>query len=262
MSLFTIDYNKAGPGVSRDTPRKTGFSRILEVLARDWFSFWKAGFLLLLSAVPAVLGIGIAIATNSILLLLASAALGGLLAGPQLCGLTDTILRSLRDEAGFWWHTYLQAWKRNVRVSLLPGAITGLLLGMQAFVLSHLDQLTMTPSFTVLLLLSSLLMIGLALLLWAQLALFELPIGQLLRNALLLFLLSPARTLGAVATQGIYWGLLWLFAPASLSFLVLTGAWFPFLISLFLLYQPMEKAFDLENSIQKIQEEKYTSSTF
>ena len=260
MSLFTIDYNKPGPGVNRDTPRKTGFARILEVLARDWFSFWKAGLLLLLSAVPAILGIGIAIATDSILLLLASAALGGLLAGPQLCGLTDTILRSLRDEAGFWWHTYLQAWKRNARASLLPGMGTGLLLGMQAFVLCHLGQLTVTPSFMILLVLSSLLMIGLALLLWAQLALFELPIGQLLRNTLLLFLLSPARTLSAVATQGIYWGLLWLFAPVSLSFLVLTGAWFPLLISLFLLYQPMEKAFDLEHSIQKVQEEKYTSS--
>lgn len=47
MSFFQQNYDKPGPGVERDTPRKTGFARIVEVLSRDFFSFWKASALLL-----------------------------------------------------------------------------------------------------------------------------------------------------------------------------------------------------------------------
>ena len=62
-----------------------------------------------------------------------------MIAAPQIVGLNDTILRSLRDEPGFWWATYRRAWKRNVKASLLPGAVCGLLLAMEIFTAFHLD---------------------------------------------------------------------------------------------------------------------------
>lgn len=257
MSFLHTNYDKPGPGVAPDTPRKVGLGRLAEVLARDVFSFWKAGGLLLVSVLPATFCIGVACSSGSVLLLLLGGALGGVVAGPQICGLMDTILRSLRDEPGFWWHTYRQAWRRNASACLLPGAVTGLLLGMQLFVLSNLDKLTVTASFAAVLTVGSLLAVGLALLVWVQLALFSLPISNILRNSLLLFLLSPARTAGAILVQVAYWGCLWLFVPTSLSVLPLTGIWFPFLVSVFLLYQPLEKSFDLEASIHAVQEERY-----
>lgn len=257
MSFLHTNYDKPGPGIAPDAPRKVGLGRLAEVLARDGFSFWKAGGLLLLSVLPAAFCIWFACSSGSILLLLMGSTLGGALAGPQLCGLADTLLRSLRDEPGFWWHTYRQAWRRNAEACLMPGAVTGLLLGMQIFVLSNLDKLTVTTSFTVAWIVGSLLAIGLALLVWVQLALFDLAMGNVLRNALLLFLLSPVRTVGAIAVHLVYWGCLWLFAPTSLSLLLLTGIWFPLLVSIFLLYQPLEKAFDLEASIHAVQEERY-----
>ena len=115
MSIFQQNYDKPGPGVERDTPRKTGLARIVEVLSRDFFPFWKASLLLLLSCIPLVLGVHITLLNSNAVLMLLASALGGMIAGPQLCGIADTILRSLREEAGFWWHTYSQAWKRNVR---------------------------------------------------------------------------------------------------------------------------------------------------
>ena len=142
MSFFQQSYEKPGPGVERDTPRKTGFARIVEVLSRDFFSFWKASALLLVSCIPLAVGMRIALLTGNAFVLLLAAALGGMIAGPQLCGIADTILRSLRDEAGFWWHTYVQAWKRNARFCLLPGAVMGILVGMQFFVLCNLSKLT------------------------------------------------------------------------------------------------------------------------
>ena len=40
---------------------------------------------------------------------------GGMIAAPFLCGIFDTVLRALRDEPGYWWHTYRNAWKQNWR---------------------------------------------------------------------------------------------------------------------------------------------------
>ena len=102
MSIFQQNYDKPGPGVERDTPRKTGLARIVEVLSRDFFSFWKASLLLLLSCIPLVLGVHITLLNSNAVLMLLASALGGMIAGPQLCGIADTILRSLREEAGFY----------------------------------------------------------------------------------------------------------------------------------------------------------------
>ena len=257
MSLFQQNYNKPGPGVERDTPRKTGLARIVEVISRDFFSFWKASLLLLLSCTPLALGVYLALFNSNAVLMLLTAALGGLIAGPQLCGIADTILRSLRDEAGFWWHTYAQAWKRNVRFCLLPGAVMGILVGMQFFVVSNLSKLTVTAGLAVALILGILLSVSIFLLVWMQSAVMNLSFGNMIRNAVLLILISPLRAVGAVAVQILYWGAVWLWSPVSLVIFALTGAWLPFLLGIFLLYKPLEQNLELEKNISNLQAEKY-----
>ncbi len=54
---------------------------------------------------------------NSLPVMVVSAAVGGMLAGPALAGMYDTVLRALRDEAGYWWTTYRKAFKRNFKSS-------------------------------------------------------------------------------------------------------------------------------------------------
>lgn len=257
MSLFQQKYNKPGPGVERDTPRKTGLARIVEVISRDFFSFWKASLLLLLSCTPLALGVYLALLNSNAVLMLLTSALGGLIAGPQLCGIADTILRSLRDEAGFWWHTYAQAWKRNVRFCLLPGAVMGILVGMQFFVVSNLSKLTVTAGLAVALILGILLSVSIFLLVWMQSAVMNLSFGNMIRNAVLLILISPLRAVGAVAVQILYWGAVWLWSPVSLVIFALTGAWLPFLLGIFLLYKPLEQNLELEKNISNLQAEKY-----
>ena len=43
-----------------------------------------------------------------------------MIAAPQIVGLNDTILRTLRDEPGYWWETYRRTWKRNLKESCCP----------------------------------------------------------------------------------------------------------------------------------------------
>lgn len=133
----------------------------------------------------------------------------------------------------------------------------GILVGMQFFVLCNLGKLTVTAGLAVALILGILLSVSIFLLVWMQAAVMNLSFGNMIRNAVLLILISPVRAVGAVAVQILYWGAIWLWSPVSLVIFALTGAWLPFLLSVFLLYKPLEQNFELEKNISTLQAEKY-----
>lgn len=253
MGLFNMHYDRPGPGVNPDTPRKKGAARFAEVLGRDMLSFWCAGMLALLSALPFALGLILSLLTHAVLPMLLAGVLGGMIAAPQLAGLQDTILRSLRDEPGYWWATYRRAWKRNLKGSLLPGAVCGLILAMQIFAAWHLGA--GQGSLLAVLVIGLVLLGGLAQYLFAQVALLDLPFASLLKNAVLLFFGYLPRTLLGVLWQGVYWGLLAGFFPFSAPVLLVTGFWLPALLSLMAIYPPLEKSFHIEETIRKMRED-------
>ena len=139
MGLFTRNFDKPGPGVSPDAPRKKGAARFFEILGRDFSTIWLAGILAMLGGLPFAAGVWFAVETHSLVPLVIAGVLGGMIAAPQIVGLNDTILRTLRDEPGYWWETYRRTWKRNLKESLLPGAVCGLLLAMEIFSLCHIN---------------------------------------------------------------------------------------------------------------------------
>ena len=100
MGLFHQNFDKPGPGVSPDAPRKKGAARFFEILGRDFSTIWMAGLLALISSLPFALLLWFAVSTHSLIPMLAAGILGGMIAAPQIVGLNDTILRSLRDEPG------------------------------------------------------------------------------------------------------------------------------------------------------------------
>ena len=52
MGLFHQNFDKPGPGVSPDAPRKKGAARFFEILGRDFSTIWMAGLLALISSLP------------------------------------------------------------------------------------------------------------------------------------------------------------------------------------------------------------------
>lgn len=138
---FLPNYDREGPGIA---PRKTGLPRFWETLSRDFWDVFRAGLLALAGCLPFLVGAAFSLHSHVLLFAPVCGLLGGAIAGPELCALADTILRGLRDEPGFWWHTYKRAWKRNARASLLPGAVGGLLMSMQVFLLFHAGALELS----------------------------------------------------------------------------------------------------------------------
>ena len=64
MALFNFHFDRPGPGVSPDAPRKKGPARFFEILGRDLMSFYLAGLLALVSALPFVFGVWFAVDTR------------------------------------------------------------------------------------------------------------------------------------------------------------------------------------------------------
>lgn len=253
MGLFPR-FDEEEPGRSSDVPRRTGFSRFWKILRRDVFDDFKAGFLALLGCVPFIAGMFLAVTAYAMALAPVCGLIGGAIAGPQLCALADTLLRSLRDDTGgVWWRTYRRAWGRSAKASLLPGAVGGALLATQLFMLLHADALQVNLPMSAALVLGILFLLGLSLYLWSQLALMELGFGQLIKNSALLFIGQLPRTAAALGVLAAYILVSLRFFAAALSLLPLTNFWLPVLPALFLIYPGLEQAFRLDEKFRSDQ---------
>lgn len=233
----------------RDLPRKTGFPRLWETLSRDFWDLFRAGFLALLGCVPFLLGLAYSLTSHVLVYAPIFGLLGGAAAGPELCGLADTVLRGLRDEPGFWWRTYRRAWVRNAKASLLPGALGGGLLSTQVFFLFHAGALGISAATGAALAAGILLVLAVSLYLWPQLALMELSFPQLVKNSALLFIGQLPRSLAALAILTIYLGLAARFFLAAVTLLPVTNLWLPVLPALFLLYPGINENFQIEEKL-------------
>lgn len=166
--------------------RKVGAARFFELLGRDLWPFYKASILCVLGFAPGYAAVLFSTMAASLPLCLLSGAVGGLIAAPVFCGMLDTILRALRDEPGYWWHTYRMAWKQNWRESLLPGAGAGFCLGLWAFLLYALPDLENVPiSVWICMVLGIFFLLVFCLYLFAQVVLVSVSQAERLKNAAL-----------------------------------------------------------------------------
>ena len=113
--------------------RAKGLPRYQELLERDWKSFLFADFVTLGLCIPYGLGVGYALLSSSLLVLLPVCILGGLLVGPAISGMMDALFRSYRDAPRGWWENYCKGMKQNWKASLLPGIVFCLALGIELF---------------------------------------------------------------------------------------------------------------------------------
>ena len=230
-------------------PDKKGMARFWEILARDYMNLISAGGLAMISLLPLLMGLSFAMATRSVAVLVIVGVLGGMIAAPQVAGLYDTVLRSLRNEPFLWWMTYKQAWKDNFRCSLLPGALIGLVGVLQAFALQVLpfDRLPMWN--IVVYLISVLLTVCLSHLMFMQLPLMELRFGVLFRNAVMLLV----RFLPKVLLTGLmcigYCLLCLCSMPAGILIFLIFNIWFPVLAGTMMCYGKINEVFQIESRL-------------
>lgn len=239
--------------------RRKGIMRMIELVDRDSGKFFKAGALALVGMIPFFLTLAFALATGAPGLLLACIPTG-MLAAPGLAGAADTVMRSIRDEIGWWWwDTYKKTWKRNLRASLLPGAIFGPVLGLNLYLLYFLTGLENPAQefwglFVGLLVLTALTQYYLPMLVCV-----ELPGRALIQNCFVLFFSHPIRSLLAALLQLIYYGVMLIWFPLTGVILVITSVWLPMLIAYVMIYPGLDEHMGLTTAYEKLQQEQWSS---
>lgn len=73
--FFSSDrFTRPGPGVRPDAPRKKGVARLAEIMGRDMWNFFRAGFLAFLGCLPFIIGMFFAVETHALLFMLLAGA--------------------------------------------------------------------------------------------------------------------------------------------------------------------------------------------
>lgn len=247
MGLFVHEDPYYDPDV-----RQVGFNRYKQLLSRHAFSWIKLNLLTVLGALPLAAGIGYAILSSSILVLIPVSILGGMIWGPFLAGLYDGILRGLRDAPESWWTAWRRSLRQNGLESLLPGAVLGLLIGMYAFMaaLFWWSAAPQTLGTIALYLFSGALFLLLNTLYWPQLVLFRQTTLNRMRNIILFTAKYFWRMAGVTLLQLVYCLVYVLLAPWTLLLIPLLGLWYITFLSQFLIYDPLNKELDIEETFR------------
>ena len=245
MNLFRIDTR---PGTGR---RLTGAARYREILGRDIVRFLIVNLLTILGFLPLTAGVLLAILSSSILILIPVCIIGGMIAGPAIACMHDTILRSLRDAPGKPAENYKRALKQNWRQALVPGIVFSLMLGFYAFMMMLIWWAEIFPGWGTIALLffGMLLFFMFFTVYWQLLVLFDQPQKQRIGNCLLFIIRSFRKVFYASVLQIIYWAVLILFMPLSVILLPFTGIWYILFTADFKLYDTMNEIFEIEKQI-------------
>ena len=256
MGLFPSakDFEE-GPGVDKNTPRKTGILRFFEVVGRDLTGMFLANFLACLGFVPGICIVLFGFASGSLVVMAAGAVIGGAIAGPCLAGVYDTVLRALRDEPGYWWTTYRRAFRQNWKNSILPGIFYGLIITLQVSLVYFCVTMPargvqVGTGIWVGAILNLIVFHMLFTYMWPQVVLLNQPFHQTLVNSLLCMLGFLPHALAASLLQIVFWGIVILTMPLGVVLMVLLGFWFTTEICCQMITGDLERVFHVEAQIR------------
>lgn len=186
MGFLSNWYTKPGPGIPKDAPKKKGIALFFDILKREFFELIKLNLLFLVFCIPLVT------------------------IPAAICAMNKVLLAMVQDENHFLFHDFLEAFKANWKQASFGGYLLTLGIFASLFGLrfyfggigsSVLFYVPVSISFLVLIL-----MVVMGFYFYPMVALIELPLKQLLKNAALLTLVCLPHNfaaLGAVAVISI-----------------------------------------------------------
>ena len=236
------------------THRLTGFNRYRQLLYFYTLRWMKVNLLTVLGSVPLAAAIILSLATSSIVVLIPSTIVGGMIFGPFLAGMFDSIMRGLRDAPDEWQEHYKKSWKQNWKDSLFPGAIFGLLSGMFIFMIRVMWVAQVAPDWgtMALFLFSFMLFLIITTLYWPQMVLFKQNLGWRLKNIILFTAKHFWKMFRVALLELIYILLYALFAPWTLALVPFIGFWYIIFLSELLIYKEFNEDFNVEKTYYEL----------
>ena len=174
----------------------------------------------------------------------------------------DTVLRALRDEAGYWWTTYRKAFKQNFKASILPGVLYCVVVTVQIFLVYFCFNLlyhgtNVGVGMWVATVLNLVIFHMLFSYMWPQVVLLDQPLGQTLKNSVNCMIAFLPHALAASLVTVLFWGLVILCMPLGLLLMLVFGFWFQVEITSQIVYGDLDRVFHIEENIRKLHDAEY-----
>ena len=100
MRNFLIpDYSRAGTGIDRNAPKKTGIPLLVETFCREFTTLLKLNFIFLICCIPIIT------------------------IGPAIAGMTEVTLKMVRDEPSDLIYDFKVGFKKNFKQGLVLGTL-------------------------------------------------------------------------------------------------------------------------------------------
>ncbi|MDR2599567.1 MAG: hypothetical protein LBC73_04755 [Oscillospiraceae bacterium] len=263
MPIFSRNFNKPGPGVPKDAPRKKGVARFFELLFRDFFDLVKLNLLFSMVALPSfivfVFNIMGVFGEFSLFILLVSLILAYPIGG-ALTAYVYYITKMMRDDPSYVWYEFKRKFKENHKQAAVTGLISTMFVYTQIFVWFSFYVATSIEGGTIdlFLMLTSLIALFVFTMIvpyvFMQFSYLELNTLKVFRNSVMLtFAYLPRSFMGAV--QGlIIWIIFALQMPYSimmLPFVLIVFISLSMLLGLSWVWKPFNEQFEIEETLKK-----------
>jgi len=261
MGLFNRNYDKPGPGVQKDEPRKKGIARFFELLVRDFWDMTKLNILLCICILPSlavfIIGfLGYYAGFALLLSVLLAFPIGG-----AIVAYVYYITKMMRDDPSYVWYEFKRKFKENYRQAAPVGMLCTIFVYAQILLWVRMIAVDFEGDFVWFIVgLFSLVLFGMiAPYIFMSFAYIELNTIRIIKNSVLMSFGHLPRSFMGVVMGGIMWVVIALFYPYSmmaLPFVVLFGVSISMLLSLMWVWPPFNEHFKVEETLVKRQEEK------
>ena len=257
MGLFSMNYNKPGPGVDPNEPRKKGVKRFFEILGRDFGSFVTLNlffclFFIFPMGVFVLTDIGILPEFGFILSVLVAVPMGGVFTTMVYC-----ISKMLRDDPEYVMYDIKRKFKQNFKQSIIPGVLYVAYLFGQIF---YWRRVAFAPPETMSLAMVILegvayIVIGMvAPYIFLQIAYIDLKLRQIAKNSLIISFANLPRSFMGAIMGNLAWFFFWTMFPISfivfpiMLIFVFSISW---LLCLMWVWPPVDKQFNIETTLRE-----------
>lgn len=268
MALFSRNFNKPGPGVRKDEPRKKGYKRFFELLFRDMAELIKLNLLFCIVAAPSAVSFMAAMMGIYPLIFLILSIILAFPIGGALTAYVFYITKLMRDDMGFVWVEVKRKFIENFKQAAIAGILCTVFVYAQillwgGFVLTLLiEGAGHLPTDIFVYIISAISVLVFSLLtpfLFLHFAYIDIGALKMFKNsAVLAFAYLPRSFMGAVFGL-ITWVLMLMFLPGSLGalpYILLLGFSVSRLLTLMWVWPVFDKSFDVEETLLKRAEEK------
>jgi len=256
LGLFRPNYDRPGPGVSKDEPRKKGIRRFLEILGRDLGDLVKLNLVFFLCVLPSLALFVTGTFGYFSLIAYVAAVIAAYPVGGAIVAIVFCITKRLRDDPGFIMYDFKRKFLENRKQAAAPGMIYMTLVYSQ--LLLWLTQMTGEASlgvfemFAIFILFLIITMVTPYI--FMQLAYVDLKTTQVVKNSVLLALAKFPRSIMGALMSALIWIAFVLYLPVSIMFLpliALLGFSLSWLFFLMWVWPPFDKHFSVEQTINE-----------